>query len=62
MFNLFCFLLIVAVDIVLKEELLSLALVIWGIALIARYIWSRRPADYYQKSKERRPAWEYEII
>ena len=62
MFNLFSFALIVAVDIVLKEELLSIALVMWGLALILRYIWNRRPAAYYAKSKERRPAWEYEII
>ena len=32
MFNLFAFALILAVDIVLKEELLSLALIIWAMA------------------------------
>ena len=36
--NLFAFALIVAVDIVLREELLTYALILWGLALLGRFM------------------------
>lgn len=39
--NLFPFLLILAVDIVLREELLTYALIIWGLVLLGRFMLRR---------------------
>ena len=36
--NLFAFALILAVDIVIKEELLTYALIIWGLVLLGRFM------------------------
>lgn len=37
--NLFAFALIIAVDVVIKNELLTYALIIWGLVLLGRFMW-----------------------
>lgn len=39
--NLFAFALIAAVDAVIRNELLTYALIIWGLVLLGRFMWRR---------------------
>jgi len=43
--NIFAFVLITVVAVIIKNELLTLALIIWGLALLGRHIWQLRPAN-----------------
>ena len=52
--NLLSFLLILSVNLVLREELLTYALIMWGLLLLGRFIWSLRPSANYQKVKSGR--------
>jgi hypothetical protein len=50
--NLFSFALILAVDIVIKEELLTYALIIWGLILLGRFMFRQYlPGANYQQAK-----------